>query len=169
MKALRTSALHNMLIFMLLFLTLIVTPITVNAQPDLIIDTMEVLLDPYIRDSNPIVPIHVTVKNVGNTTADPFKLSAHFLDHTGLYVVAFTAGSDLWYPRIASPLSPGESVPFIGELIFHPSRRGTNVKIWTLADSCSGEEFVPADCRVAEKNEDNNWSAGIGVLLPKTK
>jgi hypothetical protein len=35
-----------------------------------------------------------------------------------------------------------------------------------IADSCSGDEFMPDYCRVEESNETNNESTPISIALP---
>jgi hypothetical protein len=61
-------------------------------------------------------------------------------------------------------LASGAEETFEGVLQF--SRGGRAVSVWARADSCSGDEFMPDWCRVAERNEGNNQSAAIPLVLP---
>jgi hypothetical protein len=87
------------------------------------------------------------------------------------FVRPFTVAgqSDIWYPW-QSGLGSGEEVTFSGNLqIGVPggdSLYGQSATIIALADSCSGDEFMPDYCRVEESLENNNDNQ-ITVQLPR--
>jgi hypothetical protein len=83
-------------------------------------------------------------------------------------VVAFTVPGqpDFWYPFTADPLPAGGTETFLGLLTCHPTVHGETVSITARADYCSGDELVPAYCRVDEETEGNNVSTSISEALP---
>ena len=135
--------------------------------PDLVITEIETTGSPFFReDDNVTVPVRVTVKNQGNADAGTFKVSLHYTGSQGTFGVAFQVEgqSQLWYPYTTASLSPGNEVTFEGDALF--IIRGETVSLKALADSCSGDEFMPDYCRVDESNEMNNESEAITVVLP---
>lgn len=144
-----------------------------GGQPDLVVTTLQTTGPPTVNTDNSIeVPIRVVVENQGAASAGIFKVSA---DYTGgsigpstAFVVAFTVPgqASIWYPHTGGSLAAGSTVNFEGKLTFHPAEHGVTVAIKARADSCSGDEFQPAYCRVEESDEGNNESAAISVTLP---
>lgn len=114
------------------------------------------------------VPISVVVSNQGDQAADIFKVSTEYTSSSGTYTVAFRASGEnnIWYPYTDEPLDPGEEITFDGEVLFSDSLSDETVNLKAIADSCSGDEFKPAYCRVEESNEENNESPEVEVYLP---
>jgi hypothetical protein len=120
------------------------------------------------RNGDIEAPIHLVVKNQGNTEAGIFKVSTEYTGPDGTFAVAFTVPgqNDLWYPFTSAPLPPGSEIVFDGRVTFSARLQGQTVLLVGLADSCSGDEFMPATCRVEESNEDNNYSTSLSLTLP---
>jgi len=144
-----------------------------GCTPDLVVTTLETTALPTVNADNSVeVPIRVVVKNQGNASADIFKVATEYtgglIDPTRTFVVAFNvpSQSDFWYPYTSGSLAAGGTAIFEGNVIFNPSEHGVTVSLKATADSCSGDEFMPAYCRVEESNEGNNESAPISVPLP---
>ncbi len=147
------------------------------SPPDLVAD-LDVTGPVSVNDNGQAVaPIVVIVRNQGQTPAALFKVSTQYtggvISPESTFVVAFTAQSsadvdpaDGFYPFTRQPLLPGAEVTFVGQVTFNPLERGVTVSLSAQADSCSGEESVPPTCRVAESNEDNNFSAPLPLPLP---
>jgi subtilase family serine protease len=138
-------------------------------SPDLAVTTLETTGPATVNPANSVeVPIRVVVKNQGSAAADIFKVATEYTGSRGTYVVAFTVPgqSDIWYPYTNTSLGAGSEVAFAGKVIFHPAIHGEAVTLKAVADSCSGDEFMPDHCRVKESNEGNNESAAVSVLLP---
>jgi hypothetical protein len=137
------------------------------AMPDLSIARLERRGSPVVRGDVIEVPIRVTVRNQGTSASGAFKVSTEFTarGESRAYAVAFTVGSDIWYPRVTS-LAAGRDVVLNGKVSFLNSLRGKEVALRAIADSCSGDEFMPTYCRVRESNESNNRSASTTISLP---
>lgn len=142
-------------------------------KPDLVVTTLETTGPPTVNAENSVeVPIRVVVKNQGNAAADVFKVAIEFtggaVDPSRTFVVAFTVPgqTDIWYPHTGSSLAAGSTVTFAGKVTFNPAEHGVTISLKATADSCSGDEFMPAYCRVKESDEGNNESAWISVSLP---
>lgn len=141
-------------------------PLFPLGKPDLIVTALETTGEASVRGSNVILPVDVTVKNQGNGFADPFKVSVEYTTpgNSQSYVVAFTAEETSnvnpdtgFYPFTRNVLSPGQDVTFTGELTFiDTSLLGQQLSLTAIADSTSGDEFIPSYGRVDESNEDNN-------------
>lgn len=114
------------------------------------------------------IPIYVLIQNQGEADAEIFKLSAHFAGLSGKFVAPFTAPGqvDKWYPYSTAPLAAGREVTFTGTVSLPVTLQGQTIALSVLVDSCSGDEFMPAYCRVAESNENNNESRPWTVQLP---
>jgi len=67
------------------------------------------------------------------------------------------------YPYTDAPLAPGEQITFNGDVLFRVSLDGETVSLTAVADSCSGDEFKPAYCRVEESDEENNESPAVEI------
>ncbi|HII81217.1 MAG TPA: hypothetical protein HA261_12720, partial [Methanosarcina sp.] len=140
--------------------------------PDLVVTSLEIVGDAtrvVEGDSAYIaVPISVVVSNQGDQAADIFKVSTEYTSSSGTYAVAFRipGESNTWYPYTDEPLDPGEEFTFEGEVLFSDSLSDETVYLKAIADSCSGDEFEPAYCRVEESNEENNESPEVEVYLP---
>lgn len=138
-------------------------------QPDLVITALDFNGSAQINQKGEIeVPLYMVVKNQGNAEAGIFKVSAQYTGPDGTFAVAFTVPgqNDLWYPFTGAPLPGGSEVVFDGSLTFSARLQGQNVSLVTLADSCSGDELMPAYCRVEESHEDNNLSQPLSTTLP---
>ncbi len=136
--------------------------------PDLVVTEFKTNGSPFFRevDKVTVVPVSVTIKNIGNADAGIFKVSLEYAGTQGTFVVAFQVEgqTNMWYPYTNKSLKPGEEISFEGNALFN--RRGETVSLKAWADSCSGDEFMPEYCRVEESNENNNGSASITVVLP---
>lgn len=119
------------------------------------------------RLSPVLVPVRVTVTNRGGETADIFKVSIDGATSAGTFVRPFytQANPDGYYPFSEKPLEPGGQITFDGQVGFTRNDLGQQISLTALADSCSGDEFVPEECRVMESNENNNVSEPVNVLL----
>jgi len=136
--------------------------------PDLVVTSLTPG-DPTVNAAGSVeLPVTVVVRNQGDADAGPFKVSLHYNDGSGTFVVAFTvpAENNIWYPSTDADLPAGAEVNFGGVATFHPFVRGVTVSMTAVADSCSGDEFMPSYCRVQESNEGNNTSAPQDVALP---
>ena len=139
-------------------------------RPDLVVSSLTTGT-PSINANNSVeVPVRAVIRNQGTATAtNLFKNSMHYTNPAGqTFVVAFTVSgqSDIWYPWTSAPLAAGAEKVFSGKITFHPSVHGVNVSLHGLADSCSGDEFMPEHCRVLESNEGNNRSSVVPIFLP---
>lgn len=144
-----------------------------GCSPDLVVTRLEATGSPTVNPQNSVeVPIRVVVKNQGNKSAGIFKVATEFtgspVDPTRSFVVAFTVTGQgsIWYPFTTGSLAAGSTVDFSGKVTFHPSNHGVTVSLKAIADSCSGDEFMPSYCRVKESNENNNVSTPISLALP---
>ena len=138
-----------------------------QCPPDLIVTAIEPNGTPSVNaDGSAEVPLKVTVMNIGGDPAGAFKVSTHYTNPNGMtYVVSFKVGSAVWYPSLPS-LAAGASHTFTGNVIFNSSVHNVTVPLWATVDRCSGDEFMPAYCRVEEERENNNDSAPINVAIP---
>jgi hypothetical protein len=138
-------------------------------QPDLVISALDLNGSAQINRKGDVeVPVRLAVRNQGNTEAGIFKVSLDYSGPDGTFAIAFTVPgqNNLWYPFTDAPLPPGDEVVFAGVVTFPTRLQGQDVSLEGLADSCSGDEFVPAACRVEESREDNNLSGPISLSLP---
>ncbi len=141
-----------------------------DRKPDLVVTAFEVTGEPVIDIENrAMVPVHVVVKNQGNADAVVFKVSAGYAGSRDTHVAAFTVPkrSHPWYPYTWDSLEAGAELVLDGVVTFDPSLHDATVSLFAIADSCSGEDFMPAYCRVEESNEANNESKPVSVTLPR--
>lgn len=138
------------------------------AAADLVVTRIESTGSPTLRGDVIEVPLSVTVRNQGTSAAGAFKISTEYSTGSDrrAYAVAFTVPrqTDIWYPRVTS-LAAGRDITFNGKVSFRNSLRGQAVVLRAIADSCSGDEFMPSHCRVRESNESNNRSLPITIPL----
>jgi hypothetical protein len=140
-----------------------------NTRPDLQVCAFTVGTPVTTAGGEIEVPVTVSVCNTGVSAADPFKVSLHYSDSGGgPFVVAFSVSgqSSMWYPATTTQLPGGSMVTFTGNAVFGAFESGETVSMYAYADSCSGDEFMPAYCRVLESSEINNQSASTNVALP---
>ena len=141
-----------------------------DCKPDLVVTTFEITGAPIIDiEDRVVLPVRVIVKNRGDADADVFKVSTSYAGSRDTHVVAFTVPkrSHPWYPYTWDSLEAGAELVLDGIVTFDPSLHDTTVALFAFADSCSGEEFMPAYCRIDESNEGNNQSEPISVNLPR--
>jgi len=117
------------------------------------------------------VPASVVIRNAGTLAAGSlFKIAALYTGHPltpgTTFTVAFRVGAEFWYPLIPTGFAAGTSRTVSGTLIFPEQLSGTTLRVRAAADSCSGDEFMPTFCRVAESNESNNEGVGVSLRLP---
>lgn len=142
--------------------------------PDLVVSSIQATGSPAINADNAVeYPVRVVVANQGNRDAGPFKVSTQYsggaIDPARTFAVGFDVPPGppfTYYPSTATPLAPGSTVTFDGHVVFHPAEHGVTVALTALADSCSGDEFMPSYCRVRELNETNNESTPLSLALP---
>ena len=114
------------------------------------------------------VPVRAIIRNQGGLKADIFKIATEYTGSSGTFVAPFTVEgqTSVWYPYTSAPLVPGGDVTFVGKVILPDSLAGQAFSLNAIADSCSGDEFMPDYCRVPESNEGNNVSYPIVLQLP---
>jgi|GEM_PF-1802998 len=145
------------------------TPTSTNTPvrlPDLVVASFQVTgpAEIYAGASLIAVPVLVVVQNQGEAVANIFKLSARYSGPYGSLTVPFSvAGAP--YPFVTTTLVPGQQVTITGPVLLSQQLQGQTVILSILADSCSGDEMMPAYCRVMEGNEGNNESISIPVRL----
>lgn len=140
-------------------------------QPDLVISALDYIDSGQINRRGDVeVSIHLVVKNQGNAEAGIFKVSTNYTGPDGTFAVAFTVPgqNNLWYPFTSAPLPAGGEVAFDGKVTFSAKLQGQTVSLVGQADSCSGDESMPATCRVTESHEDNNLSEPLSLTLPRS-
>ncbi len=95
------------------------------------------------------VPLTVTIKNLGASTKERFKISVDVqVDDNPRFVRPFTVpGQDIWYPW-QTGLASGAEATFTGNLLIGTpsgeSLSGKTAKITAMVDSISGDEFISA-------------------------
>lgn len=139
-------------------------------QPDLVVASLQAVGRATVNENDNVeLPIRIVVRNMGDAPADIFKVSVDYTRPDGrTFVVAFTVPgqNSIWYPFTGAPLPAGDEVIFAGVVTFPAAASGTTVSLTAVADSCSGDEFMPDYCRVEESNENNNTSASLRASLP---
>jgi hypothetical protein len=144
-----------------LLLLVMIFPVSAYALPDLIVTGIAAGAPSFISSSEANLPLTVTIMNRGDATGVRFKLSVDVIDSAGRFVKPFTvlASGDRWYPW-KTGLARGQTYNFRGTLYIGIPRgaslHGQRITIIPRVDSCSGDEFMPAYCRVRESNEGNN-------------
>jgi hypothetical protein len=108
------------------------------------------------------VPIRIRVTNRGGTAAGPFKVAIE--TPNGVAPFDVSGGSAVWYAE-TDGLAGGQSFTRDGVALVRAGE-GQTVPLTAFVDSCSGEEFTPAHCRVQESDEGNNRSAPVQVRMP---
>jgi len=160
----------NKLVSGKMILALSVALLACGCKADIVVPYITVMGTPTINASGAVeVPIQVTVANDGTVDAPQFKLAMFYeTATTGPYVVSFDVPSQpsMWYPYTAGTILAAGEETFDGVVTFHPSIHGEWVDIWAEGDSCAGDEFMPAHCRVDELDELNNESAVLSIFLP---
>lgn len=145
------------------------TTVTQPDLPDLVVPILNATGPATINPQGEVeVPIQVTIRNQGGSPANIFKVSTEYTGPNGTFVVRFTVPGQgsIWYPYTRAPLATGSDIAFTGKVIFHPASQGLAISLRATADSCSGDEFMPGYCRVEEKDEGNNVSTPLSILLP---
>jgi hypothetical protein len=146
-----------------------VLPKKVFTAPDLVVTNfIQTGTKSTNADGSINVPVKVVVKNVGLADAVVFKTGVDYTNAAGqTYPVAFNVAgqSSMWYPFTNSVLPAGREVSFEGILVFQALLNGSTLSVKAIADSSSGDEFMPAYCRVNEVSETNNASAAIRIVL----
>jgi hypothetical protein len=134
--------------------------------PDLVVTTLETVGTNTVTSEGDIeVPIRAVIRNQGGAAAGIFKVSTEYSEYSGTFFLPFAVpGQDnTSYPYSDAALAPGDQLSFQGKVTFSYHTDDEIVTLRAEADSCSGEEFAEAYCRVLESDEDNNQSASIGV------
>jgi hypothetical protein len=150
---------------MLGLISIVLGLLATGCYPDLIVSNFEATGPATPVGENIEMPAKVTVRNQGNAAAGIFKVSAEYTDAQGTFATPFTVGQEIWYPTTTANLAAGEEITFEGKIVFTVADN-EEVTITVIADSCSGDEFMPEYCRVKESNEANNTSVPLTVSLP---
>lgn len=142
---------------------------TINASPDLIVSDISVgTRSTTNADGSLSVPIKVWVKNIGPINAEIFKVSVDYITAANqTFPVAFkvTGQSNMWYPFTTAALPAGAATFFEGVLVFPGRLKGSRITLKAIADSGSGDEFMPSYIRVKELSENNNISSPVWIVL----
>jgi hypothetical protein len=136
--------------------------------PDLVIASVSQIGDLQGSENGPVeVPVEVVVINQGSGTAESqFKIEINYSSESGSGLAPFTVeGQGFWYPFIEG-LAPGEFASVSGIVTLPDDVQGYWTTVWAIADSCSGDEFMPSYCRVEEGNEENNGGGSIDIEIP---
>lgn len=147
---------------------LVLAPIPIP-RPDLVVIELVATGAVTLRaDGFQVLPVRTVIENQGDGISPRFMISARYITSMGDYMRPFTVPgqSSQWKPTTMASMYPGETVAIEGVLIGHPGSSGETVDFYIKADSCDGDEFMPAHCRVFESDETNNDSAPITVTLP---
>ena len=144
--------------------------ITVRSGPDLVVTSLKRTGSGIVNSEGQFeVPIQVVVKNQGDTEAGIFKVSTEYTYSRGTFAVPFTVPrqNNIWYPYTKKPLLPGGEVMFEGTVTI--STKNEKISLTAIADSCSGDEFMPKYCRIKESNEINNKFSLMLVTIPSSR
>jgi len=148
-----------------------------TGQPDLLVVSFRQTGEPSPGRLGMPVPVELVVRNEADVLAGVFKVSVEYssgsLSPGQAFTVPFIADEsedvdpgDGLYAFTTHDLEPGEEITFTGVVLIPNEEQGRTVTVTAIADSCSGEEFTEATCRVAEFNEDNNRSESIDIDVP---
>lgn len=138
---------------------------------DLVISTIELTGAPRISTDGTVeVPLRVIARNQGDTVAGIFKLHVEYTSPSGNFVAPFSVPGEAsaFYPFARGVLAPGADTSFEGVVRLPGELAGETISLTAVADSCAGEEFVPAFCRVEESEEGNN-EATLQQELPEAE
>lgn len=108
------------------------------------------------------LPIRIEVTNRGQTAAGPFKVAIE--TPNGVVPFDISGSSPEWYAE-TDGLGAGRSFSRDAVALIRAGE-GQTVSLAAFVDSCAGDEFMPAHCRVQESDERNNRSAAIDVQMP---
>ena len=155
------------LVFSLTNAALITASASSLGSPDLVVTKFNVTGNiTRTLDGGNTVPVQVIVRNQGNAAASLFKVGVDYTGANGTFPVQFTVAGhpSNYYP--SAKLAAGAEVTLNGRLNFSASAgHGVAVSVSALADSCSGDEFMPDYCRVNESDERNNSLSGGLISL----
>ena len=143
---------------------------TINTSPDLIVSDIALrsTRSTTNADGSLSVPIKVTVQNIGLNNAGIFKVGVDYTTATNeTYSAPFkVAGqSNPLYPFTTAALPAKAAITFEGVLVFPGLLKGSRITLKAIADSGSGDEFMPSYIRVNELSENNNISAPVWIVL----
>jgi len=142
--------------------------------PDLVVKNLPTTGRPVSnKDGNVEVPVRFVVQNAGGQPAEIFKVSVDVDRDGGRESAAPFRATETpqvrpdpeWYAFSRRPLAAGGSIVFTGRVVVVDPPRRAQVALKIVADSCSGEEFMPTHCRVKESTETNN-SSRRSVRMP---
>jgi CHAT domain/Abnormal spindle-like microcephaly-assoc'd, ASPM-SPD-2-Hydin len=131
-------------------------------------------------DGTVALPVIVIARNEGDAAAAPFFFAGqvHVPDQEAdVFLIPLPVDPDQTIiqgdasrPLASEPLEAGESVTFLGRLVFGSFFAGRHAVIRVASDSCEGEEvFDPVaavSCRVVEIDETNNLSNDLELDIP---
>lgn len=143
---------------------------TIITSPDLIVSDIALrsTRSTTNADGSLSVPIKVTVQNIGLNNAGIFKVGVDYTTATNeTYSAPFkvTGQTNTFYPFTTAALPAKAAITFEGVLVFPGRLKGSRITLKAIADSGSGDEFMPSYIRVNELSEDNNTSAPVRILL----
>lgn len=106
------------------------------------------------------LPLQITVTNRGGSDSGAFKIAVQGrTENSGDFSRAFLLnGNPNSYYINVDNLPPGGQAVFSGFVAFYDQEPNTTAWVTAEADSCSGDEFMPKNCRVQEYDESNNVS-----------
>jgi hypothetical protein len=138
-----------------------------TSLPDLIVSAFEVVGSvERAADGSFTVPVRVEVANIGGRAAPVFKIAAEHVSDLGPFLTPFVlARETVWFPFTSEPLPARATVEFLLGISVPDALAGRVVELRVSADSCAGEEFAAAHCRVEESDETNN-TATVELPLP---
>jgi hypothetical protein len=124
------------------------------------------------------VPVRVSMRNAGIDVAGRFKIHIEWsntsFSGTRLTSFAKIISTDnafslyyVIYVLTNRAMMVGNSFSFNGNVRIPKSvQLKSLVQLRIVADSCAGDEFMPAFCRVDELREDNNLTPFVNVTMP---
>ena len=136
------------------------------AQPDLVVTSWSITQENIdLAGDVAYVPAQVTLYNQGSADASSFKVAIWLRSPRGFFPVSFLSQYGEYYAYVEG-LGAGRAITIEGVFLVPIAYQEFNLSASAEVDSCSGEEFAPEGCFVAESRETNNFSAEIPFTLP---
>ena len=106
------------------------------------------------------LPLQITVTNRGGSDSGPFKIAVQGrTEKSGTLTRAFFLNGNPQSSYInVDNIPAGGQAQFTGFVAFYGEEPNTTAWVTAEADSCAGDELMPAYCRVQEYDESNNVS-----------
>lgn len=142
---------------------------TLAKRPDLVPENFSVNVDTTVMQGRRIwFPVTLTVKNTGSAPVDEDF-------YVGYEFIKGTQGN--WTPDrnedntilVSQSVAPGQSVTVSGYLKIDTAiLSDSTIQVRAAVDTLEFEEFPPEGGRIAEVNENNNFSNGVTIQGPYT-